>query len=89
MAKTIKVGKLTFNLKDLIGEGCFGMVYRGLFKATLFGRKKIVAIKEVPRYRLTENNDFIIQKQEELQQKIGHHPNILGYLYAKIDQDFL
>lgn len=87
MAKTMKVGKLTYNWKDLIGEGCFCMVYKGHYKSTIFGCKKTVAIKEVPRYRLSENiNDFIIERHMELQQKAGDHPNILGFIYAKIDR---
>lgn len=89
MAKTIKVGKLSYNLKDLIGDGCFSMVYMGFYKATLYGCKKTVAIKQILREHLARDNDFIMQRQEELQQKVGHHPYILGFIYTKIDQDFL
>lgn len=92
MSKRLKtVGKLRYDLKNILGRGRFGTVFSGLhvyLDGSLFRSEKAtpVAVKRVERGFV---DDSVLRWEEELLKKIRHHPNILSYIHTEINVEFL
>jgi len=95
MLKT--VGKLSYDRKKNIGGGRNSFVFSGFYEtagilegaADIDKNKKQVAIKRIQKESFLKNDDIEINREVELMRKIGHHPNILNYIWTEMDDDFL
>ena len=69
---------LDYELKDKIGEGQFGEIFKGIHKRT----KKSVAVKIISKYDLKKNNESTIEKfiKEAEILKICNHPHVVRYM---------
>ena len=76
----VKVGKLTFSTKDILGYGAFGTVFRGKLEGTIDD----VAIKRIDKTELKK--DFF---EIEIYPKIQQHPNIVRFHHVEKDEDFV
>ena len=93
-APTTRVGKLSYDQKNILGKGNFGTVYGGSYIISepiflaIFGKAKSipVAVKRFEKGRVTES---VVKKEVDLMKKAGHHPNILSYIHTEISSDFL
>lgn len=90
MTTTTRVGKLSYDQKNSLGQRNFGTVYGGIyiFSEPIFGREKSmpVAIKRFERGRVKES---VVQHEVDLMKKAGYHPNILSYIHTEMSSDFL
>ncbi|KAH7643782.1 serine/threonine-protein kinase/endoribonuclease ire1-like protein [Dermatophagoides farinae] len=74
----ISIGKITFNLSDIIGRGCAGTcVYKGLFEG-----KQQIAVKRIVSdcFRLA-NREIDLLRQLQ-------HPNLIRYFATECDDQF-
>jgi serine/threonine protein kinase len=55
MAELKKIDKYTFNLKDLLGKGCYGRVYLGKNEK----EDQLVAIKMIDKKSI-QNDDYLM-----------------------------
>lgn len=91
------IGKLSYNPSDpskIIGRGSFGIVFNASYHyfyyfGAISRLGKLVAVKRVLKSRLHQNSNEAIVKQ-----KLGHlrktsHPNILRYICAEFDYNFM
>ena len=95
---TTEVGQLAFDQKKIIGHGSNGTnVFKGFYykDPTILGNpasdddnKKKVAIKRILR-TYVNSDENIINHEVELMLKVGHHPNILRYIWFEKDINFL
>lgn len=86
MAK--KVGNLlSYYPEKMIGEGRFGTVYEGRFRATPDGKENTVAVKRILKRH--GQDESMILKEVELVEKAGEHPNILHVIATEKNDDFL
>ncbi|KAJ6894646.1 serine/threonine-protein kinase PBS1-like [Populus alba x Populus x berolinensis] len=69
-----------FNNENLIGEGGFGRVYKGLIAK----RTKVVAVKQLDRNGFQGNREFLI---EVLMLSLLHHPNLVNMVGYCADGD--
>lgn len=87
-----KVGKLSIDKGEKLGQGRFGTVFEGTYSysGSIFRTSKItpVAVKRVLRTQLDED-EFFIQREVELMRESGDHPNILRYVCTEMNDDFL
>ncbi len=80
----ITVGKLNF--EKLIGTGSFGTtVFSGFYGDS----RQPVAVKKLYRPYDVESNKTIKFLETEVMEEARGHPNILGYIWAEKDADFL
>jgi len=80
---TTKIGKLTYDPKNIIGHGYGTTVFSGYFKRSLiFGRNQPVAIKHILK------NDVSL-KEVEIMKKISDNPYILRVIHIEMTNDFL
>lgn len=92
---TSRVGRLTCDLVNVIGEGSFGnIVFRGsLSSATwmtplLWGdHQKPVAIKRVQKISNAKNESEFQREVEVMKQ--ANHPNIIRLICTETNKDFL
>lgn len=86
-----KVGEnVTFYREDVIGNGGYGCVYRGLLKPTEspVGDDIPVAIKRIQTGSI--ENDFAnVQREVELLLKVKEVPNIVHLFTYEMTTDFL
>ncbi|KAL3576818.1 hypothetical protein D5086_022101 [Populus alba] len=69
-----------FNNENLIGEGGFGRVYKGLIAKT----NQVVAVKQLDRNGFQGNREFLI---EVLMLSLLHHPNLVNMVGYCADGD--
>jgi len=75
------IGKLSYDPKDIIGQGAFGIVFSGFY-----AQSTPVAIK---RISIDLNNKSTTQSEVELMIKAKDHPNILRYISKETTDDFM
>ncbi len=92
---TTKVGrKLSYDQKTILGRGTFGIVFRGFLKINSSKKSSgsrgsyelRVAVK---RFQNSEHEAPLIQREVEIMQRGGDHPNILHYIYTEKNNDFM
>ena len=76
--RKIQIDELSINLNDLLGEGSFGAVYRGLFGIVE------VAVKRVMKKEIEVDVDIFHKAHRD-----SFHPNLLIYNCLKKDEHFL
>ncbi|XP_061456275.1 serine/threonine-protein kinase/endoribonuclease IRE2 [Rhineura floridana] len=77
-AETVRVGKISFNPKDVLGRGAGGtFVFRGHFE----GRK--VAVK-----RLLPECIHLADREVQLLRESDEHPNVVRYFCTEMDRQF-
>ena len=76
--RPIQIDNLSFHLNDLLGEGSFGAVYRGLFGIVE------VAVKRVMKKEIEVDVDILLKAHRD-----SFHPNLLIYNCLKKDEHFL
>ncbi|XP_038906031.1 probable serine/threonine-protein kinase PBL23 isoform X1 [Benincasa hispida] len=69
-----------FNHKNLLGEGGFGRVYKGVFEST----KQVTAVKQLDRNGFQGNREFLV---EVLMLSLLHHPNLVNLVGYCADGD--
>ncbi|CAK7338434.1 unnamed protein product [Dovyalis caffra] len=69
-----------FNHENLIGEGGFGRVYKGLIQKT----NQVVAVKQLDRNGFQGNREFLV---EVLILSLLHHPNLVNLVGYCADGD--
>ncbi|KAI5605722.1 hypothetical protein POPTR_001G421400v4 [Populus trichocarpa] len=69
-----------FNHENLIGEGGFGRVYKGIIQKT----KQVVAVKQLDRNGFQGNREFLV---EVLMLSLLHHPNLVSLVGYCADGD--
>ena len=79
-----KIGRLSFNRKDLIGEGSYGKIFKGKFKESEGNPEIEVAIKRIETIDAKK-----IEIEIDILEKIEAHPNILRYYCTEEDDDFM
>ena len=79
---TTKIGKLTYDPKNIIGHGYGTTVFSGHFKRSLFGSNEPVAIK-----RVQKSDDSL--KEVEIMKFTNDNPYILRFIHIEITNDFL
>ncbi|XP_048348584.1 serine/threonine-protein kinase/endoribonuclease IRE2 isoform X2 [Sphaerodactylus townsendi] len=76
--ETLVVGKISFNLKDVVARGAGGTcVFRGHFD----GRR--VAVK-----RLLPENTHLVEREVQLLRESDEHPNVVRYFCTEKDRQF-
>ena len=73
----VNIGKLSFNRKDVIGNGSFGHVFKGKFENTTD-----VAIKRIVKLDVS-------QFEKDVMPTLESHPNILRFFCVEQDKDFM
>ena len=79
------VGNLSYDMKTVHGRGRFSTVFHGSLEINN-GTSKAVAVKRIQN---SEPEAPFIQREVELMQKVGDHPNVLRYIYSEMDSNFL
>ncbi|EES01588.1 hypothetical protein BDA96_03G347100 [Sorghum bicolor] len=69
-----------FSEQNLLGEGGFGRVYKGLLEDT----KEVIAVKQLDRNGFQGNREFLV---EVLMLSLLHHPNLVKLLGYSTDSD--
>ncbi|KAL3612635.1 hypothetical protein D5086_003655 [Populus alba] len=69
-----------FNHENLIGEGGFGRVYKGIIQKT----NQVVAVKQLDRNGFQGNREFLV---EVLMLSLLHHPNLVSLVGYCADGD--
>lgn len=77
-----KVGKVSYDPKNIIGTGGFANVYEGLFEDV-----KRVAVKRFEKS--CKDDESAIKREAELLLKANEHPNILRYFCYEMNEDFV
>ncbi len=73
-------GDLSYNTKQILGRGTFGIVFHGFIEVTPVAVKRILKSEpEAPS----------IELEVELMQKAKYHPNILRYICTERDKTFM
>ena len=93
-----RVGKLSYNKKEIVGRGGNGTtVFKGFYYedppisgGANYDEKytKQVAIKRIQK-SYVENDERIVKHEVGLMLKVGHHPNILRYIHSEMDINYL
>ena len=85
---TVTVGKLSYDSKNILGEGNFGTVFSGFYTIVSRGSEwpTPVAVKRVNRGRVDES---VFQQEEKLLKTAGNHPNILSCIHTEMNAEFL
>lgn len=78
-----QIGKVSYNRKDLLGDGSFGTVFKGKFKESEDMPEIEVAIKRIQQINLLKNIETVVMAGIEL------HPNVLKYYCIEEDDDFV
>lgn len=95
MATRVILGKLSYDPSEnnkIIGRNSFGTVFNGSFHyfdylGSITRLGKSVAVKRILKNRLLDHFDEAIVTLEQLR-KVGH-PNILRYICAEVDKNFM
>jgi len=66
----------TFVLKEMIGKGCFGMVWRAEHKRT----NRDVAVKVIDRKKLKEKDDKAVVDEVSILRSLDTHPNVVNLI---------
>jgi hypothetical protein len=69
-----------FSCNNLVGEGGFGMVYRGYLKDT----KEVIAVKQLDKEGFQGNREFLV---EVLMLSLVRHPNLVKLVGYSTDLD--
>ncbi|XP_066315171.1 probable serine/threonine-protein kinase PBL23 [Miscanthus floridulus] len=69
-----------FSEQNLLGEGGFGRVYKGLLDDT----REVIAVKQLDRNGFQGNREFLV---EVLMLSLLHHPNLVKLLGYSTDSD--
>ncbi|CAD6341913.1 unnamed protein product [Miscanthus lutarioriparius] len=69
-----------FSEQNLLGEGGFGRVYKGLLEDT----REVIAVKQLDRNGFQGNREFLV---EVLMLSLLHHPNLVKLLGYSTDSD--
>ena len=72
--------KLHYDRRDILGDGGFGVVFKGNFDGVDVAIKRI----ELARLRSTTFTDREIKYQREM-----NHPNVVKLLHVEEDENFL
>jgi len=72
--------KLSYNPVNVIGQGSFGIVYKGSYN------NKQVAVKRIQR---SHDVNESVRQEVELMIKVGAHPNSLRYICTHVDNYYL
>lgn len=90
-----KVGdQLSYDPKNILGRGSFGIVFKGHLESKMGNNrnssrgsdKRAVAVK---RFQNSEIEAIALQREVVLMQRAGDHPNILRYICTEKDDDFM
>lgn len=73
-------GVLTWNKTEILGEGKYGVVYKGLLNQIEVA-VKVIDIRE------NEDAEIVTEREANALEKL-HHPNILKLLYFESDKYF-
>jgi len=77
-----RIGRLSYDRNDLIGNGSFGKVYKGKFKESEEKSEIDVAIKRI--------EDVDVKAIEKvIMENIEPHPNVLHCYCIEEDDDFM
>lgn len=79
-----KIGKMSYDPKNIIGAGGFANVYEGLFEDV-----KRVAVKRFQKSGRDDDDESTIKREAELMLKANEHPNILRYFCHEVNDDFV
>ncbi|KAF3960618.1 hypothetical protein ACB098_06G041000 [Castanea mollissima] len=74
------VATQNFHLDNLLGEGGFGRVYKGIIPST----NQVVAVKQLDRNGFQGNREFLV---EVLMLSLLHHPNLVNLVGYCADGD--
>eukprot|EP01083_Nonionella_stella_P120332 360500_1 len=66
----------TFILKEMIGKGCFGMVWRAEHKRT----NRDVAVKVIDRKKLKDKDDKAVVDEVSILRSLDTHPNVVNLI---------
>ena len=78
------VGDLSYDTKNILGEGSFGtLVFSGFYR-----NERAITVKRVQKYYLQDELD-ILQWEVELMNAASDHPNILRYICTEKNDDFV
>lgn len=69
---------------ELIGEGAFGQVFKGLLKVQMVNDNPTINQVAVKRTQITDLRDSDIKQMAELE-----HPNVIGTYYIFVDNSFV
>ncbi|KAL9345871.1 hypothetical protein Peur_060724 [Populus x canadensis] len=78
--RELATATMNFNNENLIGEGGFGRVYKGLIAKT----NQVVAVKQLDRNGFQGNREFLV---EVLMLSLLHHPNLVNMVGYCADGD--
>ena len=96
---TTKVGKLSFDQKEIIAFGRNGtIVIKGFYckDPTIPGdanhdeEKKMqqVAIKRIHKFYVENYASSVKHEVDLIMLKVGHHSNVLRYIHSEMDENF-
>lgn len=92
--KTKQVGKISYDMNTVLGRGSFSLVYSGFLEPNHNNESNLnndrpleVAVKRLQYSSQQEAN--AIQREIELMQTAGDHPNILRYICTEENYDFV
>ena len=80
-----RVGIFSFDPKQVLGEGSFGRVYRGLYSGSF--QEKTVAVKRILKRH--DVHESVILQEVELMKRAEDHQNILHVITTSTNDDFL
>ncbi len=84
---TKKVSRfLSYNEDIKLGRGSFSYVYQGILENDDGSSSKTVAVKRILN---SEQDSPFVQREVELMQMAGDHPNILRYICTEKDEYFV
>eukprot|EP00253_Pinus_taeda_P006989 PITA_06989 len=79
--RELAVATNNFRPECLLGEGGFGIVYKGCLEST----GQLVAVKQLDRNGLQGNREFLV---EVLMLSLLHHPNLVSLIGYCADGDY-
>lgn len=78
-----EIGPISYDRKNLLGEGGFGFVFRGTFRDGESGEESTVAVKQIQHGNV--NTD---EREVDALKKLRDHPNVIRLYGTEKDEHF-